>query len=87
MSFLLQGRERDCSLRVRLAPGYFKLKRFALFIGFLMNGLNLHGVSPHVQTISIGLVIGVAASLDILSRLPKARWKAGIMDRDRPGGA
>lgn len=39
-----------------------------LIIGVLNNGLNLLGVSPFLQQITIGVVIAVAVSMDVLRR-------------------
>jgi len=36
-----------------------------------MNALNLHNMSPHVQTITIGVIIAVAVFFDMLSRRKK----------------
>lgn len=44
----------------------------SLIVGFLMNALNLHNMSPHVQTITIGVIIAVAVLFDMLSRKKKA---------------
>lgn len=43
----------------------------ALIVGFLMNALNLHNMSPHVQTITIGVIIAVSVFFDMLSRRKK----------------
>ncbi|HEX5435831.1 MAG TPA: ABC transporter permease [Gemmatimonadaceae bacterium] len=45
-----------------------------VFIGVLMNGLNLANVDPYVQKIALGVVIVLAAVGDELTRKKRAAW-------------